>query len=99
MIKPLEDKVLVKPAEEAEKVSASGLIITTTTKEKPTEGTVIAVGSGATFADGTRMTLDLKPGDKVFYSKYGGTEIEHEGVDYVLLPYRDIFAVIEDAND
>lgn len=99
MIRPLEDKVLVKPVEEAEKKSASGLIISTLEKEKPTEGFVIAVGNGATFADGTKMTLDVKPGDKVIYSKYGGTDIEHEGADYVLLPYRDIFAVIEDAKD
>jgi chaperonin GroES len=94
MIKPLEDKVVVKPIEEAEKTSASGLIITKLEKEKPTEGIVIAVGSGATFADGTRMTIDLKVGDKIIYSKYSGTEIEHNGEDLVILPYRDIFAKI-----
>lgn len=95
MIKPLEDKVVVKPIVEAEKTSASGLIIQTLDKEKPTEGIVIAVGSGATFADGTKMTIDLKEGDKVIYSKYSGTEIEHSGQSLVILPYRDIFAVIE----
>lgn len=94
MIKPLEDKVVVRPIVEAEKTSASGLIIQTLEKEKPTEGIVIAVGSGATFADGTKMTIDLVPGDKVIYSKYSGTEIEHDGEDLVILPYRDIFAVI-----
>jgi len=99
MIKPLEDKVLIKPQEEIEKVSAGGLIIASTQKETPTEGSVVAVGSGATFADGTKMTIDLKPGDKVIYSKYGGTEIEHEGVSYLLIPYRDIFAVIGNEND
>jgi chaperonin GroES len=97
MIKPLEDKVVVKPIEEAEKTSASGLIITKIEKEKPTEGIVVAVGSGATFADGTKMTLDLQVGDKVIYSKYSGTEIEHQNENLVILPYRDIFAVI--AND
>jgi chaperonin GroES len=97
MIKPLEDKVVVKPIEEAEKTSASGLIITKLEKEKPTEGIVIAVGSGATFADGTKMTIDLQVGDKVIYSKYSGTEIEHQNENLVILPYRDIFAVI--AND
>jgi chaperonin GroES len=97
MIKPLEDKVVVKPIEEAEKTSASGLIITKIEKEKPTEGIVVAVGSGATFADGTKMTIDLQVGDKVIYSKYSGTEIEHQNENLVILPYRDIFAVI--AND
>ena len=97
MIKPLEDKVVVKPIEEAEKTSASGLIITKIEKEKPPEGIVVAVGSGATFADGTKMTIDLQVGDKVIYSKYSGTEIEHNGDNLVIMPYRDIFAVI--AND
>jgi chaperonin GroES len=94
MIKPLEDKVVVKPIEEAEKTSSSGLIIQTLEKEKPTEGIVVAVGSGATFADGTKMTIDLKVGDKVIYSKYSGTEIEHNNESLVILPYRDIFAKI-----
>lgn len=94
MIKPLEDKVVIEPIVEAEKKSASGLIITTTEKEKPTEGIVIAVGTGATFADGTKMTIDLSVGDKVIYSKYSGNEIEHDGKKLVILPYRDIFAVI-----
>jgi chaperonin GroES len=94
MIKPLEDKVVVKPIEEVEKTSASGLIITKMEKEKPTEGVVVAVGSGATFADGTKMTIDLQVGDKVIYSKYSGTEIEHNGDNLVIMPYRDIFAVI-----
>ncbi len=97
MIKPLEDKVVVKPIEEVEKTSASGLIITKIEIEKPTEGIVVAVGSGATFADGTKMTIDLQIGDKVIYSKYSGTEIEHNGDNLVIMPYRDIFAVI--AND
>ena len=94
MLKPLEDKVVVKPIEEAEKTSASGLIITKIEKEKPTEGIVIAVGTGATFADGTKMTIDLQVGDKVIYSKYSGTEIEHDNENLVILPYRDIFAVV-----
>ena len=94
MIKPLEDKVVVKPVVETEKTSSSGLIITSLEKEKPTEGVVVAVGTGATFADGKKMTIDLTIGDKVIYSKYSGTEIEHKGEDLVILPYRDIFAVI-----
>jgi len=94
MIKPLEDKVVVRPIVETEKTSASGLIISRLEKEKPTEGIVIAVGGGATFADGTKMTIDLNVGDKVIYSKYSGTEIQHDGEDLVILPYRDIFAVV-----
>lgn len=95
MIKPLEDKVVIKPIVETEKTTASGLIIQALDKEKPTEGIVIAVGNGATFADGTKMTIDLNVGDKVIYSKYSGTEIEHDNEKLVIMPYRDIFAVIE----
>ena len=94
MIKPLEDKVVVKPVVEAEKKSASGLIISSLEKEKPTEGIVVAVGPGATFADGNKMVPDVAVGDKVIYSKYSGTEIQHDGEDLVILPYRDIFAII-----
>jgi chaperonin GroES len=94
MIKPLEDKVVVQPIVEAEKKSASGLIISSLEKEKPTEGIVVAVGPGASFADGTKMVLDVSVGDKVIYSKYSGTEIEHDGENLVILPYRDIFAVV-----
>jgi chaperonin GroES len=93
-IKPLEDKVVVEPIKEAEKKTEFGLIIAGAAEEKPTEGIVVAVGSGATFADGTKMTIELSVGDKVIYSKYSGTEISHDGKDLVILPYRDIFAVI-----
>lgn len=93
-IKPLEDKVVVEPVVEAEKTTASGLIIAGAAEEKPTEGIVIAVGPGARFADGSLMKIELEVGDKVMYSKYSGTEISHEGKDLVILPYRDIFAVI-----
>jgi chaperonin GroES len=95
MIKPLEDKVVVKPVEEGEKTSAGGLIIASTSNEKPTEAIVIAVGPGFTAANGDKVTIDLKPGDKVIYSKYSGTEIEHEHEKLIILPYRDIFAVVE----
>jgi chaperonin GroES len=93
-LKPLEDKIVIEPIVETEKVTSSGLIIAGSAEEKPTEGIVIAVGAGATFADGTRMTMDVAVGDKVIYSKYSGTEIKHDGKDLVILPYRDIFAVI-----
>lgn len=93
-LKPLEDKIVIEPIIETEKVTSSGLIIAGSAEEKPTEGIVIAVGNGATFADGTKMTMDVAVGDKVIYSKYSGTEIKHDGKDLVILPYRDIFAVI-----
>lgn len=93
-LKPLEDKIVIEPIVETEKVTSSGLIIAGSAEEKPTEGIVIAVGNGATFADGTKMTMDVAVGDKVIYSKYSGTEIKHDGKDLVILPYRDIFAVI-----
>lgn len=96
MIKPLEDKVVVKPIEESEKTSAGGLIIANVNSEKPTEAIVIAVGPGFTAANGDKVTIDLKPGDKVIYSKYAGTEIEHNYEKLIILPYRDIFAVVEE---
>jgi chaperonin GroES len=95
MIKPLEDKVVVKPIEESEKTSAGGLIIANVNNEKPTEAIVIAVGPGFTAANGDKVTIDLKPGDRVIYSKYSGTEIEHNYEKLIILPYRDIFAVVE----
>ncbi len=93
-IKPLEDKVLVEPIVEVEKTSPSGLIIAGSAEEKPTEGIVVAVGPGFTAGNGDKVTLDVAVGDKVIYSKYSGTEIKHDGKDFVILPYRDIFAVI-----
>jgi chaperonin GroES len=99
MIKPLEDRVLIKPIEEKEKVSASGLIIASVSKEIPTEGHVVAVGPGITFANGTKLIMDLAIGDKVVYSKYSGTEVDHEGEAYILIPYKDIFVVIEDEDN
>jgi chaperonin GroES len=94
-IRPLEDKVVLELPKAEEKTSSSGLIIASTSEEKPQEGIVVAVGPGATFADGTKMELQVSPGDKVIFSKYQGTEINHLGKDYLILAYRDIFAVIE----
>jgi chaperonin GroES len=92
-IKPLEDKILVK-ANEAETTTASGLVIPDTAKEKPQEGTVIAVGAGRISESGDRIPVDVKEGDVVIYSKYGGTEIKHGGEEYLLLSARDVLAVI-----
>ena len=92
-IKPLEDRIVVQ-AVEAETTTASGLVIPETAKEKPQEGVVLAVGPGR-FEDGTRVPLDVKVGDKVLYSKYGGTEVKFAGEEYLVLSARDVLAVIE----
>jgi len=92
-IKPLEDRIVVKPLD-AEQTTASGLVIPDTAKEKPQEGTVLAVGPGR-FEDGQRLPLDVKVGDTVLYSKYGGTEVKYAGEEYLILSARDVLAVVE----
>jgi chaperonin GroES len=92
-IKPLEDRIVVQ-ANEAETTTASGIVIPDTAKEKPQEGTVLAVGPGR-FEDGNRVPLDVQVGDKVLYSKYGGTEVKYNGEEYLVLSARDVLAVIE----
>jgi chaperonin GroES len=92
-IKPLEDRIVVR-ANEAEQTTASGLVIPDTAKEKPQEGTVLAVGPGR-FEDGQRVPLDVKVGDTVIYSKYGGTEVKYNGEEYLILSARDILAIVE----
>ena len=92
-IKPLEDRIVVQ-AVDAESTTASGLVIPDTAKEKPQEGIVLAVGPGR-FEDGTRVPLDVNVGDKVLYSKYGGTEVKYAGEEYLVLSARDVLAVIE----
>src|SRR5687768_7445583 len=93
-IKPLEDRVVVQ-ANEAETTTASGLVIPDTAKEKPQEGTVIAVGPGRIDDNGNRVPLDVNVGDIVIYSKYGGTEVKYAGEDYLVLSARDLLAVVE----
>jgi chaperonin GroES len=92
-LEPLEDRIVVKPGE-AEETTVSGIVIPDTAKEKPQEGEVIAVGPGR-FEEGARVPLDVKVGDKVIYSKYGGTEITVEGDDYLILSARDVLAVVK----
>ena len=92
-IKPLEDRILVKSVD-AEQTTASGLVIPDTAKEKPQEGEVLAVGPGR-FEDGQRLPLDIKVGDKVIYSKYGGTEVKYNNEEYLILSSRDVLAVLE----
>jgi chaperonin GroES len=92
-IKPLEDRVLVQPLE-AETTTASGLVIPDTAKEKPQEGTVLAIGPGRIDDKGQRVPMDVAEGDTVIYSKYGGTEVRYNGKDLLLLNARDILAVV-----
>jgi chaperonin GroES len=92
-IQPLEDKILVQ-ANEAETTTASGLVIPDTAKEKPQEGTVLAVGPGRIDDNGKRVPVDVAEGDVVIYSKYGGTEVKYSGQDYLILSARDVLAKI-----
>ncbi len=93
-IKPLEDRVVVKPLE-AEQTTASGLVIPDTAKEKPQEGEVLAIGPGRIDDKGNRVPLDVAVGDKVIYSKYGGTELKYGNEEFLVLGARDILAIIE----
>ena len=90
-LKPLDDRIVVKAIEE-EDTTASGLVIPDTAKERPQEGEVIAVGPGR-FEEGQRIPMDVKVGDKVIYSKYGGTEVKIDNVEYLILSARDVLAV------
>ena len=93
-IKPLEDRIVVQ-ANEAETTTASGLVIPDTAKEKPQEGEVLAVGPGRIDDKGNRIPVDVKVGETVLYSKYGGTEVKYAGEEYLVLSARDVLAVIE----
>ena len=90
-IQPLEDRIVVKQLE-AEQTTASGLVIPDTAKEKPQEGEVVAVGPGRVDDNGNRIPLDIQVGDKVIYSKYGGTEVKYSGADFLVLSARDVLA-------
>jgi chaperonin GroES len=92
-IKPLEDRVVVRPLEE-EETTISGIVIPDTAKEKPTEGEVVAVGPGR-FEEGNRIPMDVKIGDRVIYSKYGGNEYKFKGEEYMILQARDIYAILD----
>jgi len=94
-LRPLEDRIVVKPGQE-EETTVSGIVIPDTAKEKPQEGEVVAVGPGRFNEDGDeRIPLDISVGDTVIYSKYGGTEVKVEGDDYLILSARDVLAVVK----
>jgi chaperonin GroES len=94
MIRPLGDKILVKPAE-AKEVKRGGIIIPDTAKEKPQEGEVVAVGKGKLSNDGKLIALDVKAGDKVLFGKYSGTEVKIDDKDYLIVTQDDILGIIE----
>ena len=93
-IRPLQDRIMVQPILDKE-VQKGGIIIPDSAKEKPIEGRVKAVGKGKIGDDGKPIKLEIKVGDKVLYSKYGGTEIKIDGEDYLLMREDDVLGVVE----
>ncbi len=92
-LKPLEDRVIVKTVE-SQDVTASGIVLPDTAQEKPQRGKIIAVGDGRVDENGKRIPLDVKKGDEVIYSKYGGTEVKVEGQDLLIMKASDILAKV-----
>jgi len=92
-LKPLEDRVIVKTVE-TQDVTASGIVLPDTAQEKPQRGKIIAVGDGKVDDSGKRIPLDVKKGDEVIYSKYGGTEVKVEGQDLLIMKASDILAKV-----
>jgi chaperonin GroES len=92
-LKPLGDRVIVKP-KEPEEVTKGGIILPDTAKEKPVEGEIVAVGPGRVADDGKLIKMELKTGDKVLYGKYSGTEIKIEDEDYLIMRESDVYAII-----
>jgi len=90
-LKPLGDRLIVKPIEE-EETTASGIVLPDTAKEKPSRGKVLAVGDGAIKEDGSRQPIDVNEGDEVLYSKYGGTEVNVDGDELLVLRESDVIA-------
>ena len=93
MIKPLGDRVVIEVSEGDVK-TASGIVLPDTAKEKPQQGVVVAVSEGK-YVDGKKVALDVKVGDKIIFSKYAGTDVKFDGVDYLIVRDSDILAVIE----
>jgi chaperonin GroES len=93
-LRPLGDKVVVKPSEEEEK-TPGGILLPDTAKKKPQEGKVVAVGNGRILENGEIKPMSVKVGDTVLYAKYGGTEVTIDGQDYVILDEDQVFAIIE----
>ena len=92
-IKPIGDRIVVKPLE-AEEVTKGGIILPDSAKEKPQKGKVIAIGAGRILDNGTRVPVEVKECDTIIYSKYGGTEVKFDGEEYLIVNERDILAVL-----
>lgn len=93
-LQPLGDRVWIEPIER-EETTASGIILPETAKEKPQEGKVLAVGPGIRNDDGKRQPLDVKVGDRVLFAKYAGTEIKQNGTKYLIMPEKEILAIVQ----
>ncbi|RPJ00684.1 MAG: co-chaperone GroES [Deltaproteobacteria bacterium] len=93
-IKPLHDRIIVKRLEEEEKTKG-GIIIPDTAKEKPIEGRVVAVGDGKVKEDGTKLPMEVKAGDRVLFAKYGGTEVNIDGEEHLMMKEDDVLAIVE----
>jgi len=94
VLKPLGDRVVIELVE-AEEKTASGIVLPDTAKEKPQEGKVVAVGTGRVLDSGERVAVEVKPGDRIIFSKYAGTEVKYDGKEYLILRESDILAVVE----
>ena len=94
-IKPLQDRIVIKRIEEEEKTKG-GIIIPDSAKEKPQEGRVVAIGDGKTLESGKKAPLTVKPGDKILFGKYSGTEIKIDGVEHLIMREEDVLAIVED---
>ena len=94
-LRPLGDRVVIEPTAR-EEMTKSGIVLPDTAKEKPQEGSVIAVGPGAFDNDGKRIAIDVKVGDKVLYAKYAGTEFKVDGDELLIVSQKDILAIVED---
>lgn len=92
-LKPLADRLVIEP-NESEEVTASGIILPETAKEKPQKGTVLAVGPGRRDEDGKRVAMDVKEGDTVLYAKYGGTEVKIDDKKYLIMKENDVLAIM-----
>jgi chaperonin GroES len=94
-LRPLGDRVVIEPTPR-EEMTRSGILIPDTVKEKPQEGSILAVGPGRILDDGTREQIDVKKGDKVLYAKYAGTEFKIDGEELLIVSQKDILAIVEE---
>jgi len=94
LLRPLGDRIIIELVESEEK-TASGIVLPDSAKEKPQEGKVVAVGTGRVLESGERVALDVTEGNRIIFSKYAGTEVKYQGVEYLILRESDILAIVE----